>query len=162
MKLYQITEQYNSALSELESSNLPQDVINDTLEGLKGDIQVKTQNVAAFILNRQAEIEAVKGASRKLSERARIEQNNLDGLKSYLLLNMEATGTTEVRSPEIVVKIRNNPSKVIIDETIPLDKKFMVEKITSQPDKKIIKEAIKSGETVNGAHLEKTKSLVIK
>lgn len=153
MKLYEISEQYQNALIELEDSGLPEEVISDTLEALAGDLEVKAKNVAAFIKNREAEIEAVKAASKKLQDRAKAEQARLDKMIDYLKYNMEASGITEIRSPELILKIKKNPPSVVIDNQEALSKEYMVEKITYAPDKKAIKKAIEDGLDISGARI---------
>lgn len=162
MKLYQLSEQYNQALTELVSADLPQEAIDDTLEGLKGELEAKANNVAAFIGNMQAEIDAVKAASKKLADRARAEQAKIDGLREYLKRNMEMSEITEIRSPEFILKIKNNPPSVIIDDldSLPEDCIKIIPE-TKQADKTAIKKALKEGE-VKGAHLSQSTRLEIK
>lgn len=163
MKLYEISEQYHIALSELQESGLPEQAIADTLEGLKGDIEVKAKQVAAFIANRQAEIDAVKEASKKLAERAKTEQANVDGLINYLKYNMEASGITEIRSTELVLKIKKNPHSLIVDneDSAPIEyKKLIPERY--ELDKAKVKKALKDGEEITWAHLEQKTRLEIK
>lgn len=162
--LYKITEQYHNALVELADSGLDAQTINDTLEGLKGDIEVKAKNVAAFISNRKAEIVAVKEAGQKLADRAKSEQASLDRLAEYLKVNMENSGITEIRSPELLLKIRTNPPSLIIDDEAMIAKKFVKTKVveTKSIDKVAMKEEIKAGRLVKGAHIEQKTRLEIK
>jgi hypothetical protein len=162
MQLYKITEQYHQALSVLTDSDLDAQTISDTLEGLKGDIEVKAKNVAAFISNRKAEINAVKEASKKLADRAKFEQSSLDRLTEYLKYNMELAGITEIRSPELLLKIKTNPPSVIIDDESVIPKCFFTEKTVISINKTAIKEDLKCGNTVQGAHIEQKTRLEIK
>ena len=163
MQLYKITEQYHHALSELAGSELDAQTINDTIEGLKGDIEVKAKNVAAFISNRKAEITAVKEASKKLADRAKTEQANLDRLMDYLKYNMEQSEITEIRSPELLLKIKNNPPSVVIDDESKINSGYYkIIPETRQLDKVALKAALKTGELVLGAHLEAKTRLEIK
>jgi len=163
MKLYEISEQYQQALSELESSDLPAEVVQDTLEALKGDLEVKAKNVAAFIANRNAEIAAVKEASKKLADRAKYEEARIQRLKEYLKFNMERNEITEIRSPELVLKIAKNPPSVVIDDAdlIPQDYKREIP-AKYEPDKSAIKKAYKDGYIVPGTHIASTTRLDIK
>lgn len=162
MQLYKITEQYHSALSELAGSDLDAQTINDTLEGLKGDIEVKAKNVAAFVSNRKAEIEAVKEASKKLADRAKNEQSALDRLTEYLKYNMENAGITEIRSPELLLKIKTNPPSVVIDNELLIGGQFIKEKVVTSIDKGAIKKELNAGNQVLGAHIEQKTRLEIK
>jgi len=161
MKLYEITEQYQSALSELAGLELDEETVNDTLEGLKGDLEAKGRAVGAFIANREAEIEATKEAGKKLIDRAKSEQNKMDKLKDYLKYNMEVNGLPEIRSPDLLIKLRKLPASVIIDDAalIPID--FKREKVDISLDKTAIKEYINNIGTIKGVHLESGYKVVI-
>lgn len=161
MKLYELTSQHHNALSELAELDLDQETIENTLEGLRGDLEVKCKSVAAFIMNREAEINAVKEAAKKLSERASKESKALERLTEYLRFNMEANDITEIRSPELILKIKKNPPKVIIDDEFSIEKRFLVKKTTESPDKKAIKKAIQYGEKLDWVRLESSTSLSI-
>jgi len=162
MKLYELTNEYNSALTTLTDSDFDLQTINDTLEGLKGELEIKAKNVAAFIENRKAEIDAVKAASKKLADRAKSEQKHLDGLIGYLKYNMEQSEITEIRSPELVLKIKNNPPSVVIDNEEVVDNKFKSSKWVVSIDKTAIKKELQAGNDVEGAHIEQKTRLEIK
>lgn len=162
MKLYEITEQYHHALVALTDSDLDEQTINDTLEGLKGDIEVKAKNVAAFISNRKAEIVAVKEASKKLADRAKAEHASLDRLTEYLKYNMENSGITEIRSPELLLKIKTNPPSLVIDDESLIGGQYRTERVVHGIDKTAMKTDIKSGLSVIGAHIEQKTRLEIK
>ena len=161
MRLYEITQQYQSALSELQELELDETTIQDTLEGLKGDLQEKSKAVAAFIANGEAEAKAVKEASKKLADRANRQQVKMNKLREYLLYNMQANEITSISSPELLIKLRKKPPSVIIDDETKIDGKYKKEKVTFTVSKTDIKKAIQAGESVNGAHLEAGMSLVI-
>lgn len=162
MKLYEISNQYHNALVELSESDLDAQTISDTLEGLRGDLEIKAKNVAAFISNRKAEIDAVKEASRKLADRAKAEQGSLDRLTEYLKFNMEQNEITEIRSPELLLKIKTNPPSVVIDDESLISGQFIKEKTVTSIDKTAIKKELQSGNPVLGAHIEQKTRLEIK
>ena len=160
MNLYEISNEYNKALNELAELEFDERIIEDSLSVLKGTLEEKGKNVALYIANAEAEQKAIKEAGDKMLQRAKVAQNKIDRLKSYLLENMLLNGITEISSPEMVVKTAKTPNKVMIDGVV--DDKYMVEKITKTTDKRAIKAAIDSGENVEGAHLESGYRLVIK
>ena len=65
----------------------------------------------------------------------------------------------KVESPALKLSFRKSESVEISEN---LDQRFMIEKITLQPDKVAIKEAIKKGEQVEGAVLVINQNLQIK
>lgn len=161
MQLYKITEQYQSAISELTELDLDADTIKDTLEGLKGDLEAKGKAVGAFIANREAEINATKEAGNKLIDRAKSEQNKMDKLKDYLLFNMETNGITEIRSPDLVIKLRKLPPSVKVVEENVISSLWFNEKTVYTLDKARIKETLKAGKEVEGCVLTAGYKVVI-
>lgn len=163
MKLYEITEQYQHAMVELDNSDFDADTIADTLEGLKGDLEAKSRAVAGFIANREAEIAATKEAAKKLSDRAKAEQGKMDKLREYLLYNMQRNEISEIRSPDLLLNLKKNPPSCIIDDESLIPEKYKKEVVTTtiKIDKNAIKSDLKEGK-VDGAHLEAKERLEIK
>jgi len=162
MKLYELTEEYTQALATLDDMDLPIEVVQDTLEGLKGSVQEKSLNVARFFQNVEVSIVAMKDAEKRMAARRKSAENRVASLREYLRFNMQASGITKIECPEFVLSIQNNPATVVIDSVDALPYDYTVEKTTVSPDKKLIKQAIQDGYTVTGAHLETGTRLVIK
>lgn len=161
--LYQLTAEYQAIAERLHDSDLDDQTIADTLEGMSGDIETKIQNVGFVIRNEEAEAEMIEQAIDAMSKRMKSKRNHVQRLKSYVLGSMIATGTNKVESPWFVLSIRNNPESVVIDAESQLPQEYMREVPASySPDKTLIKKAIQDGFTVPGAHLTRTQSLSIK
>ena len=75
MKLYEISEEYRLALADLSDLDLPKDVVDDTLEGLAGEVQEKALAVGAFVLNVDADIQTLKDHKSKIDERIKALTN---------------------------------------------------------------------------------------
>lgn len=165
--LYQLVEQYRSLEALDASEDLPLEVIQDTLEGLTGELTVKATNVARYILNIEAMAEAVERASTQMKGRANRMRNRADSIRDYLRRNMQGAGITKIEAVEFVLSLKKNPPAVVIDDeaAIPADYKVTPEPLPPpppRPDKKLIAKAIKDGFTVTGAHLEQAERLEIK
>lgn len=161
MKLYQITDQYKQAFLTLADSELPDEVINDTLEGLEGEIEVKGLNVAAHFQNLEAESAAIKNAIELMTKRKKAIDNKVVRMKSYLLSHMQDCGITEISCPEFCVKVKKNPPSVVIYDEDALPPDYKKVKTTESWDKTAIKADIKSGLEIEGAKLEQGSSLKI-
>lgn len=167
MKLYQLTEQYQS-LELLESSeDLPAEVIRDTLDGLTGELQLKATNVGLFIRNMEATAEAIEEAAKAMQARADRARKRADSLKDYLLFNMQGCGITKIESEYFTLAVRNNPESVVVDNANDIPHKFMRQPLPPPPpppsiDKRAISEALKRGEEVPGCHLEQKQRLEIR
>lgn len=162
--LYQLVDQYRH-LQVLEDPELPEEAVRDTLEGLEGEITVKATNVARFIANQEAFAKAVEEAAKAMAERAQRLRRRADGIRGYLLVQMQAAGIERVEAPEFTLAVRKNPPSVIVDSIGELPSEYMAPPPPPpepKPDKKAIAAAIKAGTHVPGARLEQSVRLEIK
>ena len=162
MKLYEISAEYKTALDHLQSlvdsGDIDEQTMIDTLDGLDGDMREKCINTAAVFKNYEADIKAMKEAEANIAQRRKSLESQINWLKNYLKTNMERTEITEISSPYFAIKIKKCPPSVVVDGEVPDD--FM--KIVKNPDKAAIKQAIKDGEDIDFAHLEQGTRLEIK
>lgn len=161
--LYELTTQYRSLERLAETDDLPSEVVRDTLEGLTGEIELKAQNVAAFIRNLDATAEAIDGAIEQMKARRDRLRARSEQVRAYLLENMVATGITKIECPYFRLAVHKSPPKVVIDNAgaVPSDLYVYPEPPPPYPDKKAILARIKSGEIVPGAHVEQGEHLRI-
>lgn len=162
--LYVLAGEYLAAATKLADTDLDEQTIADTLEGLAGDLEVKATNVAMFVRNLDASAEAIKGAEAAMAARRKAIENRAERIRSYLKENMERTGITKIECPYFKLSIRNNPPSVVVDSENLIPAAFMrqPEPPPPSPDKAAIKAAIQSGHEVPGCHLQAGTSLVIK
>ena len=60
--LYELAHDYRTAADKLADLDLPLEVIEDTLEGLSGDLEMKATNTAMLIRNIEANAAAIRPA----------------------------------------------------------------------------------------------------
>ena len=160
LKLYELSNDYREALENL--IDLEDEAVQDTLEGLKGALEVKSINVAKYIGNLNATADSIDNAIKQMSARKKAFQNKADRIKSWLKLNMESCKITEIIAPEFALKIVNNPQKVILGDSDLIPKKFKKKVVTTTIDKNAIKKDLSSDKEVQGARLEQSTRLQIK
>ena len=164
MKLFEITQQFRE-LEKLElDDDIPPEVIRDTLEGLTGDFTEKAVQVAKFALSLESHADAIAEAAKAMSTRAGRMQKRADAIRSYLLFQMQLIQQKRIETPELVIARQTNPPSVQVTDEHGIPDKFWVqpEPPPRRIDKKAIKEALQSGETIDGAYLEQGESLRIK
>ncbi len=165
LALYQLADEYRTALVALEDSDLPPEVVADTLEGLAGTLEVKAVNVAAYCLNIEAEAEAIKAAETKLATRRKALDSRAAWLRDYLKANMVRCGIKEIAAIDKTfrLRLRQNPEAVELDSSLPeLPEGFWRTNTTREPDKPAIITALKAGQDVPGARLVRRTRLEIK
>jgi len=163
--LYTVADRYLQDLEKLSDLDLPEEVVRDTIEGLQGDMQEKCTNVAAFIRNTESLADQIKQAEQAMAARRKALESRADRIRQYLLENMQRTGITKIDSPWFKIALANNPPSVVVDDedTLKFAYPEFVKVVTTESlDKAAIKEAIKAGQIVEGAHLVQSERVTIK
>lgn len=160
--LFEIDEAIRAKLEEL-SEQVDEDgcIVGDfsELEALNAAREDKIEAIALFYKETLAEAEAIKAEADKLAKRARISQNKADRLKNYLSWALLSNQTEKFTTSRVKVTFRKSEQVVVDDDRI-LSGNFF--KVRTEPDKAAIKEALKNGEEVKGAHLEEKQNIQIK
>lgn len=161
--LFELAAEYRALSDKLNDAELDQQTITDTLDGASGDLEEKIINTAKYYRNIEADAEKIEEAAKQMLARAKTLRNHSGHIKTYLQSNLERAGLQKVNSPWFVVSIAQNPEAVTVDdeEAIPRDY-FKEVPVSFVLDKVLLKQAIKDGFTVPGAHLSRATSLRIK
>lgn len=132
----------------------------DTLEAIDwtSDYETKVEGYVKVIKSLEADIEARKNEKKRLDGLNKSDQTKIDNLKAALAVSMTETGQTKVDTTLFKVGFRKSEA-VVVDET-KLPKKYQV--ATYKPDKKTLKELLKSGKRIKGAVLEERSNLSIR
>jgi hypothetical protein len=170
LSLYSIADHYREAfhhltdvLEETElSTQDKQTIIEDSLIELADDFKTKALNVAGFINNMKLEMEAIKTIENRLLNRRKSLENKINYLSDYLFIQCLKTGTTTIKNNELVIAIKNNPPKVIIDDEKVIPEIYKTTVQTINISKSSIASAIKAGIEITGAHLETSQRLDIR
>ncbi len=159
LSLYKVSNDYLQACENLfeREEELSADVVNDTLEGLAGDVELKSLNVAAYYQNLKKEINAMKEYEKDMRDRRRVKENKNERLREYLKENMERCDIQKIAGPEFTISLRKSPDSVIIDSANDLHEDFILG-VEIRADKTKIKQALQDGKPVEGAHLETNKT----
>lgn len=164
LSLFSIAGEYRQQLDQLEQLGLDEQTFKDTLESISGDIETKSINVAMFARNLEAGAAAIETQIAIMADRAAAIRKKSEHVKGYLLANMEHAKLQKIDSPYFVLSIRKNPASVVIDNESDVPPSFLTipEPPAPRLDKTKLKEALKNGQVVPGAHLEQKTRLEIK
>ena len=109
--------------------------------------------------NLKAEIEALKAEEKRIAEKRKAKERNLGRLKNYMRLVMEQAGQDKVKDGTFTVSLRLSEALEITNEDLlPMSFK----RVSYEPDKKAIKEALANGKEVAGAEIVVNTNVVIK
>ena len=154
--LYELTGQF----LEIYNMDIDDETKLDTLEAIDwtSDYETKVEGYVKVIKSLEADIEARKNEKKRLDGLNKSDQTKIDNLKAALAVSMTETGQTKVDTTLFKVGFRKSEA-VVVDET-KLPKKYQV--ATYKPDKKTLKELLKSGKHIKGAALEERSNLNIR
>ncbi len=163
--LYEIADLYLQDVAKLQDLDLDPQTVADTLEGMGGALEAKATNVAAFVRNLESLADQIKQAEAAMAARRKAIEGRADAVRAYLLSNMLRTGITKIESPYFKIAIAKNPPSVVVDDedTLKFAHPEFVKVVTTESiDKAAVKEAIKAGQIVEGAHLVQADRVTIK
>lgn len=170
-KLYEITQEYNDVCDAImqvfeENPDLDeatrQQIIADNLSSIQQGFETKALGLAGYIQNLKLEQSNVKELADRFTKRARYMDKTITQLCDYLLIQMQQVKVPKLSNNWLTVQIRNNPSKVIIEDETLLCDEFKTKEITIKVNKSAISELLKAGEFVPYTHLESSQRLEIR
>lgn len=167
MKLYEIADQYQQMLMEMEEYELPEEVILNTMECIQDTADEKIDTIASIIKNLTGDIKALKEESAALAARAKTKQNNVDRLEKYLSSYLPLVGydTKPFENNHHKVSFRKSAQVEVLPEFIQWasqNAEDLLRYKDPEPDKTKIKEAIKAGEDLPFAQIVERRNLQIK
>jgi hypothetical protein len=160
--LRDITAEHNELALLVERDEFSADDVKDTFEALEGEFSAKAQSLVAVVNNMKADTTAIDEEIQRLTARKKVMVNKQESLRSYLKMNMQASGITNIKCPLFSITLAKGRDVAVIDDegAIPEDYKEIVE--TTKIDKRAILADLKKG-PISGARLEKSgESLRIK
>ena len=169
MKLYEISEMYQSFLDAVENGEFTDaDAIADTLESLDATFNDKADAVACIIKSLDAEAAAIKAEAATLTERAKAKANRAEWLRGYLYNNMLRMGLTKVETPRVKLWFRKSEAVEIPDEMAFIEQlqaegndTYLTYKAPTI-NKTAVKAAMKNGIEFIGAVLVERQNLQVK
>ena len=163
-KLYELTTDLLTLQELLESPLDDEEILKDTLEAVQGEYELKLEAYCKVIKNLEADIDALKNEAKRLTDKRKTLEGNVDRLKKAMFDSMKATGTERVKGQLFTVAIQKNGGKlpIVLDvDASKLPNKFV--KVEKTPNLEAIYEVLNTNGTCNFAHFgERGESLRIK
>lgn len=163
MKLYEINSEIEIAIADMMANVNPEtgEIRQEDLDKLN-ELQLargeKLEALGCVIKNKRAEKKAIKEEKDQLAKREKSLDSEINSLESYASMMLKGEPFESAK-----VKFSFTESeRVIIDDDKKLARSWFRKKVTFEPNKDAIKDAIKAGKKVRFAHIEKKKNLQIK
>jgi len=164
--LYELTGERLALQNKLESMNLDDETIADTLEGYASKIEEKITHYGYIIQNRRSFISQMDIEIERMAARRNAELSKLSKIEEWLIRNMQAANIGDVECPSFKVRVKLNPESVSVVNKDLIPAAYMrqpeIKTPPLEPNKTLIKEAIKAGLEVAGCELKRTAKLEIK
>lgn len=157
MNLYEIKQEFEKVIKECVDMETGE-IINPTrLDELNMVLTDKRENVALYIKNLSAEAKAVDEEAKNLTNRKRVLNNKIEGLKRYLADNLEGH---KFETAKVVVSFRKS-EQLEINSTEHIPTEYL---ISQEPkiDKVALKNSIKQGAVINGVQIITKQNIQIK
>ena len=167
MKLYEIANDYLALMQAIENDEIPEEAISDTLEAVKGEIEVKADNIGCLLKNIEADINAIKAEEERLAERRKTKMKAYDRLKEYLSNTLQGVGIDKVETARNVISFRKSESVEVNEDVFTkwaLENREDLITVTmnTKANKTAIKKELKDGTEIPGAMLVQNKNIQIK
>lgn len=150
MTLYDLQGEF-LALYELATQEDDEQAFLDTLEGLKGELEVKAAGYANVIKQLEMEQEECDKVIETFKAKKEQRNNAVKRMKEAIMNALDVANMNEIKAGDYTFKIAKNGGvqPMVIDGDVPDN--FM--KVIYEPDNKKIREALKDNE-LDFAHLE--------
>lgn len=153
MNLYEI----NNSILECVDEETGEIIDMERLEQLQLERDEKIENIGCWIKNLLSDAEQLKAEADKLTARKRVAENKANSLKAYL---QEFLAGERFKSSKIAISYRKSESVDVPDwRDIPEDYLKCKE---PEPDKALIKKALKDGQEIAGCALVEKQNMQIK
>lgn len=162
--VYEIGKGFDIIWSLLEDEAIEDEALEDAFQNLKDDMADKFENCCKYIINENADIEAMKAEENRIAERRKAKENAIERLKNVMQMALNKAGEKKLPCGTFTVSLQKNPASVVMDEdhieNIP--EKYL-KNADPEINKKKIKEDLQNGVDLEGiAHLEQSESLRIR
>ena len=158
--LFDITEDFRSLYELATDPECDEQVFQDTLEGLMGELEVKSCGYTQVIKQLDMEAKQAKEVSQMFADKAKVRENHIKRMKEALKMAMETAGVDEIAAGAFTIKLQKNGGLQPLKITGEVPDNMT--KVIVEPDTDRIREFLKDNEC-EWAHLEERgKHIVIK
>lgn len=176
-ELFALTGQYNQLLDMMTDEEVDEEVLNDTLSAVLGEIEVKSESYLAIINRLDMEVQACEKHLVQWQNALRVRKNAKERLKKALVEAMMQLDVTELKAGDQKIKLVNNGGKQPIryrygslsgleSKDMKIDevpKEYRKTIVTETVDGDKVRETLESGEKLDWAYLcERGKSIRVK
>ena len=150
--LFQLVSEYQQIYDLITDEEVDPQVVNDTLEGIMGAIEVKAEGCLAVLNRLEMERDACKKHRDDWAVKYERRDNGIKNMKNMIVEAMTRLGKTELKVGDSVFKVVGNGGKQPMD----VDKESVPDsylKVIYEPDNEKIRKDLESGKKLKFAKL---------
>lgn len=156
-----LENEFNENCIDIETGEIDSEKAYDLLGQLIGERKEKIENIVLYIKSLDYDIKAIKEEEKTLKARRESKERKIEWLKDYLKQDLIFNKESKFETSKCALSFRKSQSIEIVNET-EIPNEYVEEVVVAKINKAKIKDAIKSGEIVNGAMLVEKQNLQIK
>lgn len=157
--LYPICERYTNIMALLGDDSISDDDFAAALQVVDADLTTKCENGMNLLRFLDDKVAAIEAQEKRLKEAKAFLKGRAERIKGVYIEGLKRVDKKEVITNSGIMKVRNNPPRVVIDNASDLPSDYFRKTVEYVPDKTAIKLALSTGQTVKGAHMEQGQSL---
>lgn len=159
--LYKISNEYQNLFELLGEDEADNEAVLQAIEKKDVEVKEKLKVTSYCVANLEALHAQIIRREKQIKKHRASVESKLLWLSNYLMKHMRECGEKEIVTDEFTMKLKVNPESTVIDDENLIPDIYLKATTKYSPVRTAIKEAIKGGELVPGAHLERTIKLVI-
>lgn len=148
-------------LTAIDDDDIPEDIRQAAIDTVAAEVVESVDNFVDYLKHRESRAEEIKNYIKDAQAALKRLENGTERVKNAAAYYLTKTGQKTAQGLIRRVSVRES-ERTIIDDADSLPAKFTRQEIKITPDKAAIKDALKNGEIVRGARLEKSSYLTIK
>lgn len=163
--LYDISERIEAlqaVLDDQDNESIAPDVKNAIAAIYESDVPAAVADGIAYIKGQESQIDAIGAEIKRLQDLKKARENRLARVRQGYTDFLIAVNKKKMETPRGTMTVAAATYSTVIDSIDELPDEYKRTTIKVEPDKPKIKEAISSGVSVTGAHLEANQSIRIK
>lgn len=162
MSLYEDVELIEKAISNVlyGDEEYDQDALNNLLQVKQDTIERGLETLCKIRARKISELNGLNAEIKRLEYKAESEEKAINRLNDYILSMFKRLGQKKVNAGTFTLGTRTS-SSVYVNPDFNIEE-FMRTKITTEPDKIAIRDALKAGRVIDGAYLVEKENLSIR
>ena len=138
--------------TNLEPSELDEQAFQDTLDGLVGELEIKSAGYVSVIQQLEMEQKKAEELAADFKAKADVRKNNVKRMKDALKWAMINANMDKVDAGDFTIKLQNNGGKQPLKITGDVPDNY--KRIVYEDDMELIRKRLEEGEKLDFAHLE--------